>query len=310
MAKKSSVKVLIIGGGPTGLAVAISLHKYGIKDIRILEREALAGGIPRHSNHFGYGVRDLHRIMTGPKYSNHYIEKVSSLGIPLSTRTSAIEWAADLTIATTSPNGLEEITAEKIILVTGARERPRSARLIPGSRPAGIYTTGSLQQAVFLKHQIVGTRAVVIGAEHVSFSAIMTLSHAKVKTLALITPDDSHSSYGFVKWGTSAIYGNKFLASTKVIEILGSKRVSGVRIRKEGKESIIDCDTVVFSADWVPDNELARKANLELDSTTKSPIVNSKYETSRKNVYALGNILLPIKAADQCAIEAAKLVLN
>ena len=100
------------------------------------------------------------------------------------------------------------------------------------------------------------------------------------------------------------------MTSTKVIEILGSKRVSGVRIRKDGKESVIDCDTVVFSAEWIPDNELARKANLELNSETKSPVVNSKYETSRKDVYALGNILLPIKAADQCAVEATKLIIN
>lgn len=296
-----------MGGGPSGLATAISLHNSGIKSIRVLERETNPGGIPRHSSHLGYGVRDLHRLMNGPKYANHYIERVLDLDIPISTNTTVVDWVSDLTISATSPAGIEEIRAEKIVLATGVRERGRSARLIAGSRPTGIYTTGSLQQAVFLKNQFIGTRAVVIGAEHVSFSAVMTLSHANVKTIALITPDVSHNSYALIKLGTSILYGSKLLTNSKIVEIIGSKRVTGVRIRTNNRESIIDCDTIVFSADWIPDNELARKANLKLNPITRSPDINSKFETSAKNIYAVGNIILPIKAADQCTIEASKI---
>jgi thioredoxin reductase len=307
---KSAVDVLIIGAGPAGLSAALNLYKSGVKNIRIVERESEPGGIPRHSQHLGYGVRDLHRLMSGPNYAKYYSHQVSEFGIPLDCSTSAVEWAGDLTLALTSPNGLEEVSAKKIILATGARERSRSARLIPGSRPHGLFTTGSLQQSVYLNNQEIGTRAVVIGAEHVSFSAIMTLSHAGVKPLALITSEANHQSFGLIRVGARVVYKTKLLTKTSVVQIIGDKRVAGVRLRKNGQEFTIDCDTVVFSANWIPDNELARRGNISMDSATKSPIIDENYQTSRAGVYALGNILLPIKAADQCALESRNFKFN
>ena len=304
--KKTNVDVIIIGAGPAGLAAAAKIFKSGIKSIRILERESVPGGIPRHSQHLGYGVRDLHRIMSGPRYAKYHAQIVSDLGIPINCSTSAFDWAGDLTLAITSPTGLEEIRAKKIILATGARERSRNSRLIPGSRPNGIFTTGSLQQCVYLNNQEIGKRAVIIGAEHVSFSAVMTLSHAGVKPLAIVTPEPRHQSYGFVRFGSRLYYGNKLFTDTTLVEILGDKRVTGVKLRRSGRDFILECDTIVFTADWMPENELARRGNILIDATTKSPIIGRDYETSRKGVHAIGNLILPIKAADQCVLESRK----
>ena len=169
--KTSAVDVLIIGGGPAGLSCAIELKKLGVGAVRVIEREAQAGGVPRHSNHLGYGIRDLGKFMTGPAYAKTYVAKALKAGVVISTATTATNWTQGTSVETTSQAGIEIIHAQAIVLATGARERARNARMVPGARPAGIYTTGSLQQAVYLRHLEVGAKAVIIGAEHVSFSA-------------------------------------------------------------------------------------------------------------------------------------------
>lgn len=305
--KQSEYDVLIVGAGPSGLALALRLHKQGFKKIRVLERESVAGGIPRHSFHTGYGLRDLHRLMTGPNYAQYYVSRVHDAGIEVSTNTTAIDWAGDHTLAITSPQGLEEVTAQKIILATGARERSRSARLVPGARPCGIFTTGSLQQSVYLNEQAIGSKAVIVGSDHVSYSALITLSHADVKTVAMVESGPKIRSFPPISIATRLRFGYKLYTRSDVIDIKGTDKVEAVVIRQDGIEKSIACDTVVFTADWIPDNELARKGNLVMDQATKSPIVNSRYETSRSAVFAVGNLLLPIKAADQCVLDSNSL---
>ena len=306
--KKSEVDVLIVGAGPAGLAAAIAAKQSGFTRVRVLDREREAGGVPRHSLHTGYGFRDLHRVMSGPKYAARYITKALESGVEISTSTTALDWAGDLALALTSPRGLEEVSASQILLATGARERGRNARAIAGTRPAGIYNTGSLQQSVYLRHQEIGTRAVIIGAEHVSFSAVMTLAHAGVQTVAMLTLEARHQSYFPLHWGTALRYRYALRTRTELVEILGRDRVSGVRVATPRGEEVIKCDTIVFSADWIPDNELARRGSLQMSESTKSPIVNHLHETSRSGVFALGNLLMPIKSADQCALEGASLL--
>ena len=139
--KVSGVDLLIVGSGPAGLAAAIAAKQSGLSRVRVIEREREAGGVPRHSFHTGYGVRDLHRVMNGPRYAARYISQTINSGVQISTSTTAIDWADERTLALTSPSGLEEVTAGRIILATGARERGRNARVVAGTRPAGIYTT-------------------------------------------------------------------------------------------------------------------------------------------------------------------------
>jgi NAD(P)H-nitrite reductase large subunit len=189
-------------------------------------------------------------------------------------------------------------------LATGARERARAARAVPGKRPAGIYTTGSLQQATYLEDLAIGSRAVIVGAEHVSFSAVMTLKHAGVKTVAMLTDKNKHESIGLVRVALGIWYRFNLITKTEIVEILGDKRVTGVRIRRGNVESVIACDTMVFTGNWIPDNELVRRGGFAIDSIYKSPVVNNKAQISGTSIYAIGNLVLPIKAADQCAVEA------
>jgi len=305
--RSSTVDVLIIGAGPAGLSAAIELKKSGIKVVRVIEREKYAGGIPRHSFHPGYGVRDLKRFLSGPKYAQYYLNKAKDLGIEISTTTTATDWVDKNTINLTSPTGLEQVSAKSIILATGARERGRSARAVAGKRPAGIYTTGSLQQATYLENLYIGKRALIVGAEHVSFSAIMTLKHAGVKTVAMICESKKHQSVFGIATLLRLIYRFKLHTATKIIEILGDSRVSGVLVDQKGKRWVIDVDTIIFTGDWIPDNELARKADIAIDSRYKSPVITPDHQVLGTNIYTIGNLNLPIKAADQCAVEAKKI---
>ena len=302
--KRTEVDVLIIGAGPAGLAAAIELKKSGVKSVRVIERERVAGGVPRHSFHPGYGLRDFKRFLSGPRYAQKYVDAAVKAGVQISTLSTATEWVNDSQVRVTSPAGIETITARSIILATGARERARAARAVPGKRPAGIYTTGSLQQSTYLEDLEIGTRAVVVGAEHVSFSAVMTLKHAGVKTVAMLTYKNKHESVGRVRVALGIWYRFKLITKTEIVEVLGDKRVTGVRIRRGAVESVIACDTIVFTGNWIPDNELVRRGGFAIDSIYKSPVVNATAQISGTSIYAIGNLVLPIKAADQCAVDA------
>ena len=177
-------------------------------------------------------------------------------------------------------------------------------------RTKGIYTTGSLQQAIYLNKQLIGKRAVIIGTEHVSYSALMTLKHAGVKAVAMIEEAKTTQSFQVVSLSTKIYYGYKLFTNSKLIDISGNERIESITIDHNNKKKSIKCDTVVFTANWIPDNELARRGNIVCDEYTKSPLVNSNFETSRKNVYAVGNLLLPIKSADQCVLDTRQLRIN
>jgi thioredoxin reductase len=302
--KTSQVDVLVIGGGPAGLAAAIELKKSGVNSVRVLERERVAGGVPRHSFHPGYGLRDFKQFLSGPKYAQKYVDAAQAAGVVISTLSTATQLGDKKSVQVTSPAGIETISARAIILATGARERARAARAVPGKRPAGIYTTGSLQQATYLEDLAIGTRAVIVGAEHVSFSAVMTLKHAGVKTVAMLTDKKKHETVGLVRIALGLWYRFKLMTKTEIVEVLGDSRVTGVRIRRNGVEKVIECDTIVFTGNWIPDNELVRRGGFAIDSTYKSPVVEKNAQIPGHSIYAVGNLVLPIKAADKCAVDA------
>src|SRR5829696_1678267 len=192
---------VVIGGGPCGLAAAIELRRLGIEPVTVIEREREMGGIPRHSDHTGFGLRDLRTVLSGPRYAERYRELAAEAGVELVAQTMVTGWEGPRGLKLTGPDGRREVEPSAVLLATGCRERPRSARLVPGSRPAGVMTTSTLQQLVHLHGRRVGRRAVIVGAEHVSFSAIATLSHAGASVAGLVTDLPKHQSLGAFRAG-------------------------------------------------------------------------------------------------------------
>lgn len=294
--------VAIIGGGPAGLTAAAALADD--LNVVVLERENQAGGIPRHSDHPGYGIRDMRRFLSGPEYARRLVSQAARAEIR--TDTMVTGWAGERTLEITSSRGREELTARAVVLATGARERPRPARLIPGDRGAGIYTTGHLQNVVHLKHGTVGRRAVVVGAELVSYSAVLTLKHAGCATVLMTSEHTRPESYAlFTAAGRTPALGARVVTRTRVTAILGSPTVRAVEIENidTGTRRTVDCDTVVLTGDWIPDHELVRAGGLSLDPGTLGPTVDTALRTSRPGVFAIGNLCHPVDTADIAALD-------
>ncbi len=228
------------------------------------------------------------------------------------TETTASSWQDETTLTLSSPRGLQHVSAKAILLATGCRERPRSARLVPGSRPQGIFTTGSLQDFVHTYSYPVGKKAVIVGAELVSFSALLTLSDAKSKAVLMVTKMPKHQAYKFYrpfKWFTTRLMMRVPIVTRSVLtNIYGKKRVEAVEIThlQTSEKKKIECDAIIFTGDWIPDHELARTGGLEIDPGTLGPQIDTAFRTSQKGVFAAGNLLRGAETADIAAIEGRK----
>jgi thioredoxin reductase len=297
--------VIVVGGGPAGLACAIELRRRGISDVVVLDREQQAGGIPQHCSHQGFGVRDLRRALSGPAYAQRYVELAQRAGVHIRAETMVTGWSPDGSLEVTTPESRETLRASAIVLATGCRERPRPARLVPGSRPEGVLTTGLLQQLVELERQRIGTRAVIVGAEHISFSALLTLVHAGVKVAGMVTELPRHQSLPGAAAGVALRYRVPLWTRTVLTEICGLPRVEEVELRDlaTGQTRAVACDTVVFTADWIPDHELSVAAGLELDLGTRGPQVDTALRTTHAGLFAAGNLLQGAEPADVAALS-------
>lgn len=307
--------VLIVGAGPAGLATAIELKKQGIKNILVVDRESEAGGMPRMCHHTGFGRADLWRMYSGPRYARYYRELAEKNDVEIRPSTTILGWgrldASQHSLTFTSPDGLGEIEAQAVLLATGVRERPRAARMTPGTRPQGIFTTGSLQRFVYQEHLPVGKRAVIIGAELVSLSALMTLNHAGVEGVMMTTEEQSHQiefPYIVMKWAVADILTRTpILSNTRISNIFGRKRVEGIELtHSNGQTQQVECDTVIFTGNWIPENEMARLGGLSIDPVTRGPRINTEFQSSVSGVFAAGNLLRGVETADHCAIEGMK----
>lgn len=298
------VDIAIVGAGPAGLAAATELCRRGAERVVVLEREPDPGGIPRHAHHQGYGLRDLHRFMSGPDYAVRWTSRALDAGAELRLATQVTGWSEDGGLELTSPAGRSRVEAAAVVLATGCRERPRTARWVAGTRPAGVMTTGTLQQLVYLERRRVGTRAVVVGAEHVSFSALMTLEHGGARAVAMTTELARHQSYAAFRLGAAARFRTALRTRTVVTAIYGSDRVEAVELTHldSGRAETVACDLVVFTADWIPDNELATLGGAELDPATRGPRVDSRLRTTRPGLFATGNVLHGAETADVAAL--------
>jgi thioredoxin reductase len=300
-----NVTVAIVGGGPAGLTAAAALAPAVDGDVLVIEREARTGGIPRHSDHPGYGIRDLRRFISGPAYARRLTDTARAAGAVLETEAMVTGWSGDRDLEITSPRGRRVVHADAVILATGARERPRAARLIPGDRPEGVYTTGQLQNLVHLNRARVGTRAVVVGAELVSWSAVMTLREAGCATVAMTSRYPRSEAYAAFRIPGRLLLQGPVLTRTRLVSITGKERVSAVVVEHldTGKRTTIECDIVVTTGDWIPDHELARSAGLAMDQGTRGPLVDAALRTSSPGVFAVGNLLHPVDTADGAALD-------
>lgn len=299
------VAVAIVGGGPSGLTAAAALAPKVSGEVLVIEREAATGGIPRHSDHPGYGMRDLKRFVSGPAYARRLTAMAQDAGAELATHAMVTGWAGERRLQITSPGGLRTVTADAVVLATGARERPRPARLVPGDRPEGVYTTGQLQNLVHLHHGNVGSRALIVGAELVSWSAVLTLREAGCATVGMVSAYPRSEAYAVFRIPGRALLSGPVYTSSRVVGIEGKERVRAVVVENTGtgERVTVDCDTVVFTGDWIPDHELARTGGLAMDPGTRGPVVDAGLRTSSPGVFAVGNLLHPVDTADGAALD-------
>ncbi|AXK37153.1 FAD-binding protein [Streptomyces armeniacus] len=297
--------VLVIGGGPAGLTAAAELAGAGAGHVLVVDREPEAGGIPRHSDHTGYGLRDLHRVLSGPAYARQLTDRATAAGADIRTRTMVTGWAGDGAAEVTSPEGRFRIRPRATVLATGARERPRSARRIPGDRPQGVYTTGQLQNLVHVHHQPVGKRAVIVGGELVSWSAAVTLREAGCTPALMVSQYARAESYAAFNAAGRTVLRVPVATRTRVTRVIGKGRCEAVEIEHldTGRRRTFACDTVVFTGDWIPDHELARTAGITLDDGTLGPVTDTALRTSRAGTFAAGNLLHPVDTADIAALD-------
>ena len=297
------VDVLVVGGGPAGLAAAGAAAAAGAGRVVVVEREDRAGGVPRHCHHTGFGLRDVHRMLTGPAYARLLVGRAEAAGVEVVTATMVTGWAGPGIAEVTGPHGRRRLRAAAVVLATGARERPRAARLVPGDRPGGVFTTGQLQQHVHVHHLAVGRRALVVGAEHVSYSALLTLRHGGARPVAMVTGLPASQTLASFRLAARLGLRVPLWTSTVVRAIHGASRVEAVELDdlSTGRTTTVAVDTVVFTGDWIPDHELARSAGLLIDRGTLGPAVDQRGRTTADHLFAAGNLVHPVETADVAA---------
>jgi len=307
--KKKHCQVVIIGSGPSGIAAALTLKQAGITDIVVLERETEPGGVPRHCGHPPFGLREHHRLLTGPQYARLNIQKLQESGIELYTRTTVTRLEPGGLIRFAAPDGCGTIQADKVLLATGTRETPRAPRFVSGGRPLGICTTGTLQSMFYLKKLVPFCNPVIVGSEIVSFSALWTCAKAGIRPVAMLEENNRPQVAGPVALGGKLLgRGCPLLTGTRIITILGREQVNGVLIRdRHGREKELACDGVLFTGRFTPESSLARLSHLDIDPASGCPMVDRQGRCSDPAYFAAGNVVhAPVTVAGTCWISGQR----
>jgi len=308
-------QVVIIGGGPGGLAAAVKLKKAGVKDILILEREHELGGILRQCIHDGFGLTRFGETLSGPEYAQRFIDEVRELGIEYKTDSTVIGLTADKTVTAVSRDGLAEYQANAVILTMGCRERTRGALAIPGERPAGVFTAGVAQTYINLKNKMVGRKVIILGSGDIGMimARRMTLEGAKVEAVFEIQPYPSGLPRNIEQCLND--YNIPLYLSYTVTDIKGHHRLESVVVSQvdeklnpiPGTEKEYKCDTLILSVGLIPENELSLMAGVELDPRTKGAVVDEFCQTTVPGIFAAGNVLHVHDLVDFVSLEAEKM---
>ena len=306
--------LVIVGGGPAGLAAAAAAKDSGIDSILILERDRELGGILNQCIHNGFGLHTFKEELTGPEYAARFIERVRERKIEYKLNTMVMEISPQKAVtAMNREEGLFEIKARAVILAMGCRERSRGALNIPGYRPAGIYSAGTAQRLVNMEGFMPGREVVILGSGDIGLimARRMTLEGAKVKVVAELMPYSGGLKRNIVQCLND--YGIPLKLSHTVVEIRGKERLTGItlaEVDKNGKpipgtEEDYSCDTLLLSVGLIPENELSGGMGVAMNRVTSGPMVNESLETSVEGVFACGNVLHVHDLVDFVSEEAA-----
>lgn len=295
--------VVVIGAGPAGLAAATELRRQGVARVLVVDREAEAGGIPRHCAHSPFGLREFRRLLTGPAYARRLVRTAEAAGVEIRTRVTvaAIRPGAgaggpELDVSTPEA-GLGVIRARRVLVATGVRETSRAQRLIGGTKPGGVLSTGALQGLVHLDRLKPFSRPVVLGTELVSFSALLTCRQAGIRPVAMIEPGQGTVA----RWPAALLprlLGVKLLTGTGLLTIEGRDRVTAVTLRDaDGAERVIETDGVIVTGRFRPEATLFAGSHLARDPQTGGPVIDEFGRCSDPTVFAAGNLLRPVETA-------------
>jgi NADPH-dependent 2,4-dienoyl-CoA reductase/sulfur reductase-like enzyme len=309
---EQAIDVAVIGAGPAGLAAAIKAKEAGAAKVTIIERDEQPGGLLHQCIHNGFGLAYFNEDLTGPEYARRFIEKAMDLKIDIQLESMVLDLTAAKKITVSSRQGLRTVCARAVVLAMGCRERTRQQIMIPGTRPAGIFTAGTAQRYVNVEGYIPGKKIVILGSGDVGMimARRLTLEGAKVEAVVEILPYIG----GLIRNEVQCVHDFDiplFLGHT-ITDVIGLKRVEAVTIAKvdknqepiAGTETTIECDTLLTSVGLIPENELSLKAGVELDPITGGPFVNDRMETNISGIFAGGNVVHVNDLVDNVTLEA------
>ena len=314
MTERIKAELVIVGGGPAGMAAAVAAHEAGLRDIIILERDTALGGILRQCIHNGFGLHRFGEELTGPEYAYRYEKQVRELEIPFMLNTTVVDIAPDRTVtAMNAERGIFYIEAGAVVLAMGCRERPKGALNIAGVRPAGVYTAGTAQKFVNMKGYMPGREVVILGSGDIGLimARRMTLEGASVKAVLELMPYSGGLARNIEQCLND--FGIPLRLSHTVVELHGKERLTGVTVARvdENRRPIpetreyIPCDTLLLSCGLIPENELTRGAGITLDRVTGGACVDGSRECEIEGIFACGNVLHVHDLVDYVSEEAA-----
>ena len=293
--------VIIIGGGPAGLSAASILFRSGVSNLVVVEREQQPGGIPRHTLHPGFGFSQFGWPYFGPAYVNRLLRECQNVEIRTGTTVTRLDPGGTIEIADQS--GLKILHARAVLITTGIRESPVTTQLVTTDRPWGTYTTGAIQQFLHLAHHKPCQRPVIVGSEWVSFSAVVTLIRQGIKPVAVLEENPVVTASPWGERFTKYMLRVPVVKHAQLTRIFGKESIEGIEFFQMGQNRVMECDSVIFTGQFIPEASLAINSHLEWDDGTRGPKIDQHWCCSDPAYFAAGNVLHPVESSGVCGRE-------